>query len=38
MMPDETHPTHADTTGYENILYRDIQRLIMQGNTLNDKD
>ena len=38
MMPDGTHLTHADTTGSEKMLYRDIQHLIMQGNTFNDED
>ena len=38
MMPDGTHPTYADTTGSEKMLYRDIQRLIIQVDTFNDED
>ena len=37
-MTDGTHPTYADTTGSKNMLHRDIQRLIMQGDNLNDED
>ena len=38
MIPAGTHPTHADTTGYENMLYSNIQCLIMQGDNFNDED
>ena len=37
-MSDGTHPQNADTTGSEEILYINIQHLIMQGNNFNDKD
>ena len=36
-MLDGTHTTYADTTGSENMLYGDIQRLIIQRNTFNDE-
>ena len=38
MMPDVTYPTYADATGYEKMLYISIQRLIIQGNNVNDED
>ena len=38
MMPDGTHPTYSDTTGSENMLYRNIKFLITQGNNFNDGD
>ena len=38
MIPDGTQPTYADTTGSNNMLYIDIQNLIIQGDTFNDKD
>ena len=38
MMLDGKHPTCADTTVSENMLYRKIQRLIIQGNNFNDED
>ena len=37
-IPDVTQPTYADTTGSEKMLYNNIQRLIIQGNTFNDKE
>ena len=37
MITDVTHPTHADTTGSEKIMYSNIQRLIIQGNTFNNE-
>ena len=37
MITDGTHPTHADTTGSEKMLYSNIQRLIIQGNTFNNE-
>ena len=38
MIPDGAHPAYADTTGSENILYSNIQCLIIQGDTFNDED
>ena len=38
MIPDGKHPTYTDTTGSEKILYNNIQRSIIQGNTFNDED
>ena len=37
-MPDGTHPTYADTTGSEKMLYSNIQRLMIQGDNFNDED
>ena len=37
-MPDGTHPTYADTTGSDKMLYRNIKRLIIQGNNFNDEN
>ena len=38
MITGGTHPTYADTTGSDKILYSDIQHLIIQGKTFNDED
>ena len=38
MMPDRTHQEYADTTGSDNMLYSNIQRLIMQDDTFNYED
>ena len=38
IIQDGTHTTYADTTGYDKMLYKNIQLLIMQGNNFNDED
>ena len=38
MIPYGIHPKYADATGSENMLYSDIQVLIMQGDNFNDEE